>query len=103
LILAAIIGLVFAVRSVYRTDRGSRVIDRLMLKIPVVGTLVQKVAVARFTRTLGTLVSSGVPILEALRITARSAGNRMAEGAVIQARESVTAGRPLSEPLRVAP
>jgi type IV pilus assembly protein PilC len=103
LILAALIGLVFALRAVYRTDRGSQVIDRLMLKIPVAGTLIRKVAVARFTRTLGTLVSAGVPILEGLRITARSAGNRVVEGAVMQAREAVTAGRPLSEPLRTAP
>lgn len=103
LILAALIGLVFALRAWYRTDRGSRVIDRLMLKIPVVGTLVQKVAVARFTRTFGTLVAAGVPILEGLRITARSAGNRVVEGAVMLAREAVTAGRPLSEPLRSAP
>src|SRR5712691_5509379 len=103
LILAAIAGFVFSVRAVYRTDRGSRLIDRLMLKVPVVGTLVQKVAVARFTRTLGTLVAAGVPILEGLRITARSAGNRVVEGAVLQAREAVTAGRPLSEPLRTAP
>jgi type IV pilus assembly protein PilC len=103
LILGALVGLVFALRAVYRTDRGSRVIDRFVLKIPVVGTLIQKVAVARFTRTLGTLVAAGVPILEGLRITARSAGNRVVEGAVMQAREAVTAGRPLSEPLRVAP
>ena len=103
LILAALIGLVFAVRAVYRTERGSTVIDGFMLKIPVVGTLVRKVAVARFTRTLGTLVAAGVPILEGLRITARSAGNRVVQGAVMLAREAVTAGRPLSEPLRNAP
>jgi type IV pilus assembly protein PilC len=60
------------------------------------------VAVARFTRTLGTMISSGVPILEALRITARSAGNRVVEKAVMQARAAVTAGRTLSEPLRAA-
>src|SRR6266850_1062166 len=103
LIVAALIGFVFGVRAFYRTDRGSQIIDRLMLKIPVVGTLVQKVAVARFTRTLGTLVAAGVPILEGLRITARSAGNRVVEASVMQAREAVTAGRPLSEPLRTAP
>jgi type IV pilus assembly protein PilC len=103
LILAALIGLGFGVRAWYRTDRGSRVIDRMMLKIPVVGTLVRKVAVARFTRTFGTLVAAGVPILEGLRITARSAGNRVVESAVMLAREAVTAGRPLSEPLRNAP
>jgi type IV pilus assembly protein PilC len=103
LILAALIGFVFAVRACYRTPWGSLVIDRLMLKIPVAGNLVRKVAVARFTRTFGTLVAAGVPILEGLRITARSAGNRVVEGAVMLAREAVTAGRPLSEPLRTAP
>lgn len=103
LILAALIGLVFALRALYRTDPGSRVIDRAMLKIPVIGTLVQKVAVARFTRTLGTLIAAGVPILEGLRITARSAANRVVESAVMLAREAVTAGRPLSEPLRTTP
>jgi type IV pilus assembly protein PilC len=103
LILAALIAFVFALRAYNRTQRGSAVIDRLLLRIPVVGVLVQKVAVARFTRTLGTLLSSGVPILEGLRITARSAGNRVVEHAVMQAREAVTAGRALSEPLRNAP
>ena len=103
LILAGLIGFVFALRGYYRTERGSMVIDRFMLRVPVVGTLVRKVAVARFTRTLGTLVSAGVPILEGLRITARSAGNRVVEKAVMQAREAVTAGRALSEPLRGAP
>ena len=103
LILAGLVGSVFALRAYYRTAQGSMVIDRLMLKIPIVGRLVQKVAVARFSRTLGTLMSSGVPILEGLRITARSAGNRVVEKAVMEARENVTAGRPLSEPLRVAP
>jgi type IV pilus assembly protein PilC len=102
-ILAAMGALVFTVRAVYRTERGSRLIDPLLLKIPVMGMLIRKVSVARFTRTLGTLVAAGVPILEGLRITARSAGNRVVETAVMQAREAVTAGRPLSEPLRNAP
>jgi len=102
-ILAGLIGFVFALRAYYRTPQGSMIIDRLMLKVPIVGRLVQKVAVARFSRTLGTLISSGVPILEGLRITARSAGNRVVEKAVMEARENVTAGRPLSEPLRGAP
>jgi type IV pilus assembly protein PilC len=103
LILAGLIAFVFALRAYYRTDQGSMVIDRLLLKIPVAGNLVQKVAVARFTRTLGTLVSSGVPILEGLRVTARAAGNRVVEQVLMRAREEVTAGRPLSEPLRGAP
>jgi type IV pilus assembly protein PilC len=103
LIIAAIIGFVFAVRKYYATDSGSMVIDSVMLKVPVVGMLIRKVAVARFTRTLGTLISSGVPILEALRITARSAGNRVVERAVLQARAAVTAGRTLTEPLKASP
>ena len=103
LIFGAIVGSVFAFRAFKRTDAGSLMVDRIALKIPVAGMLVRKVAVARFTRTLGTLISSGVPILEALRITARSAGNRVVELAVMQAREAVTVGRKLSEPLRTAP
>jgi type IV pilus assembly protein PilC len=101
-ILGALAIFVVAVRKYYATDQGSLVIDSFMLKIPVIGTLIHKVAVARFTRTLGTMISSGVPILEGLRITARSAGNRVIERAVMQARAAVTAGRTLSEPLRTA-
>src|SRR5439155_210076 len=71
--------------------------------VPVIGMLIRKVAVARFTRTLGTLISSGVPILEGLLITARSAGNRVVEKAVMQARQHVTAGGTLSEPLKATP
>jgi type IV pilus assembly protein PilC len=101
-IVAALAGFVFALKKYYATEQGSAVIDAMLLKVPVIGLLIQKVAVARFTRTLGTMVSSGVPILEALRITARSAGNRVVEKAVMQARAAVTAGRTLSEPLRSA-
>jgi type IV pilus assembly protein PilC len=79
------------------------VIDTFALKVPVVGMLIRKVAVARFTRTLGTLISSGVPILEGLLITARSAGNRVVEKAVMQARQHVTAGGTLAEPLKATP
>src|SRR5262249_20358888 len=77
-------------------------IDALMLKLPVIGTLIRKVAVARFTRTFGTLVSSGVPILEGLRITARTAGNKVVEKAVMQCRAAVTAGKTLAEPLKAS-
>src|SRR5712692_8333789 len=75
LIVAGAVGCAFALRTYYRSEKGRAIIDALMLKLPVIGTLIRKVAVARFTRTLGTLVSSGVPILEGLRITARTAGN----------------------------
>ena len=93
-------GVVYGIKRYYGTDQGSKVIDAFLLKVPVVGMLIRKVAVARFTRTLGTLISSGVPILEGLLITARSAGNRVVERTVMQARTAVTSGRTLSEPLK---
>ncbi|PYM17383.1 MAG: pilus assembly protein PilC [Candidatus Rokuibacteriota bacterium] len=94
---------VYAFRRYYKTDRGSMAIDTFALKVPIMGMLIRKVSVARFTRTLGTLVASGVAILEALRITARSAGNRVVERSVMQARAAVSEGRALAEPLRQAP
>ncbi len=102
LIIAALVGAVFALRSYHRTENGKSTIDALLLKVPVIGTLVRKVAVARFTRTLGTLVQSGVPILEGLRITASTAGNKVVERAVLQCRLSVTEGKTLAEPLKVS-
>ncbi len=96
----AIVGMIYAIKRYYATDQGSKVIDAFLLKIPVIGMLIRKVAVARFTRTLGTLISSGVPILEGLLITARSAGNRVVEREVMGARTAVTSGRTLSDPLR---
>lgn len=96
----AVAGGIYALKRYYATDAGSKVIDAFLLKIPVIGMLIRKVAVARFTRTLGTLISSGVPILEGLLITARSAGNRVVEREVMGARNAVTSGRTLSDPLR---
>jgi type IV pilus assembly protein PilC len=95
---AAII-LVFLFRRFYRTNAGRRLVDTTMLKLPVVGPLVQKVAVARFTRTLGTLVGSGVPIIDGLQITARTAGNKVVEDAVLSIIESVKEGQTIAEPL----
>jgi type IV pilus assembly protein PilC len=89
----------FALRYAYATERGKVAIDRFMLKIPVFGPLIRKAAVARFTRTLGTLVSSGVPILDALGITARTAGNKVVEHAIVTARTSIASGRTIAEPL----
>jgi type IV pilus assembly protein PilC len=100
LLIAGVAGGVFALKKFYETEYGSMLIDTFVLRVPVLGTLIRKVAVARFTRTLGTLVSSGVPILEGLLITARSAGNRVVEKAVMQARAAVTSGKTLSEPLK---
>jgi type IV pilus assembly protein PilC len=102
LIIAGMIGSVMALRSYYRTEGGRATIDALMLKLPIFGTLVRKVAVARFTRTLGTLVQSGVPILDGLRITARTAGNKVVEKAVLQCRAAVTEGKTLADPLRTS-
>lgn len=75
-------------------------LDKFSLKVPIVGTLLRKIAVARFTRTLGTLISSGVPILEGLDITARTSGNAVMEKAINQTRKAVEAGRSLVDPLK---
>ena len=82
------------------TPQGRMVIDTVILRIPMVGPLLRKIAVARFTRTLGTLISSGVPILEGLDITARTSGNAVVEKAIIQTRKAVEAGRSLVDPLK---
>jgi type IV pilus assembly protein PilC len=99
LVLAVIAG-VFALRQYYKTDGGKLVIDKIMLRLPVLGNLLRKSAVSRFTRTLGTLVSSGVSILDGLQITARTAGNRVVHDAVMRSRASISAGATISEPLK---
>jgi type IV pilus assembly protein PilC len=86
-------------RQVYRTEGGRLSFDHFFLQLPVFGDLVRKSAVARFTRTLSTLVSSGVPILDALAITARTAGNKVVERAVLATRVSISEGRTIAEPL----
>ncbi|HEX8903412.1 MAG TPA: type II secretion system F family protein [Longimicrobiaceae bacterium] len=91
---------VFAIRQYYKTDNGKLQIDRLMLRFPVLGNLLRKSAVSRFTRTLGTLVSSGVSILDGLQITARTAGNRVVHDAVMKSRASIAGGATISEPLK---
>jgi type IV pilus assembly protein PilC len=93
-------GAAVAVKFWYGTPRGRFTIDGLLLKVPVVGVVLRKIAVARFTRTLGTLISSGVPILEGLDITARTSGNAVVEKAIMQTRKAVEAGRSLVEPLK---
>lgn len=86
-------------RQVYRTEGGRLAIDSFLLQVPVFGDLIRKSAVARFTRTLSTLVSSGVPILDALLITARTAGNKVIERAVLSTRVSISEGNSIHEPL----
>ena len=95
-----LIGAGFAAKFWYGTPEGRFTIDGLLLKLPVVGLVLRKIAVARFTRTLGTLISSGVPILEGLDITARTSGNAVVEKAISQTRKAVEAGRSLVEPLK---
>ncbi len=94
------VGSGFAINFWYKTPQGRYTIDALLLKAPVVGMVLRKIAVARFTRTLGTLISSGVPILEGLDITARTAGNAVVEKAIAQTRKAVEAGRSLVDPLK---
>jgi len=90
----------FLFRRWIATSSGRLIFDRLMLRMPLLGSLVRKSAVARFTRTLGTLLSSGVSILEGLEITARTAGNRVIHDAVMDSRASIAGGESISEPLR---
>ncbi|MBK7972432.1 MAG: type II secretion system F family protein [Deltaproteobacteria bacterium] len=99
LIVIALAAAAFAVRALHRTEPGRRVIDKLLLEVPVLGLILAKAGVARFTRTLGTMIGSGVPILESLAITARTAGNRTLENAILATRASISEGRSIAEPL----
>jgi len=100
IIIAAIAGIVFAIRSWYKTDKGQLFLDSLILKLPVLGELNQKASIARFSRTLGTLLASGVAILDALEITAKTAGNRVVQDAILSARKSIGGGETISAPLK---
>jgi len=100
LILVALGGAIFGLKVWYGTPQGRFVLDTIVLKLPVLGILMRKIAVARFTRTLGTLISSGVPILEGLDITARTAGNAVVERALQKVRRSLEEGKSLTEPLK---
>jgi type IV pilus assembly protein PilC len=100
LILVFFVGTIFAVKFWYGTPQGRYAIDSILLKLPLIGILLRKIAVARFTRTLGTLISSGVPILEGLDITARTSGNAVIERAITATRKAVEAGRSLVDPLK---
>jgi type IV pilus assembly protein PilC len=95
----AIVGIVFAIKWYYRQENGRRQIDALLLKMPVIGSLLQRIAVARFARTLGTMVSSGVPILESMDIVSKSAGNKVIEEAIAKARLSISEGKTIADPL----
>ncbi|MRG96432.1 type II secretion system F family protein [Polyangium spumosum] len=93
------IGLVFGSIQLYKNPKGKRMVHKLMLKLPIFGPVMQKIAVARFTRTLGTLLGSGVPILDALDIVARTAGNVIIEEGLVYARARISEGKNMAEPL----
>src|SRR5690242_3855562 len=100
LIFVAMIGGIVGLKVWYGTPQGRMIMDTIVLKLPVMGVLMRKIAVARFTRTLGTLISSGVPILEGLDITARTAGNAVVEKALGQVRKALEQGKTLADPLK---
>lgn len=91
--------LVFGLHRFYKTQSGRKTIDRLVLILPIFGMLMRKIAVAKFTRTLGTLISSGVPILDGLDIVAKTSGNKIVEEALYETKRSISEGKTLAEPL----
>ena len=100
MMIIAIWALVFSIKKYYATPGGQLVLDRLMLKAPVLGDVLRKSAVSRFTRTLGTLIGSGVSILDGLEITAKTAGNRVISDAIMESRSSIAGGETISAPLK---
>ena len=99
LVIAVVVGAVYGIKNYYKTSAGQLVLDRLMLRAPVLCDVLKKSAVSRFTRTLGTLISSGVSILEGLEITAKTAGNRVISDAIMASRASIAGGDSISAPL----
>ena len=98
-IVVALIAFVFTINYIYKKPQGKRVFHRLMLTAPILGPVMRKIAVARFTRTLGTMLQSGVPILDALEICAKTAGNVIIEAAVMYVRQRISEGKNMAEPL----
>jgi len=98
-IIGIVYGIKVAIGKYYDTPVGRKTLDRLFLKLPVVGVLIRKVAVAKFTRTLGTMISSGVPIMDGLEIVAKTAGNKIVEEAIYKVRQAISEGKTMAEPL----
>ncbi|HKT89962.1 MAG TPA: type II secretion system F family protein [Candidatus Sulfotelmatobacter sp.] len=98
--IVGIVGVVFGLKQIRKDPRGRYYMDYAMLKMPIIGMLLRKIAVARFTRTLGTLITSGVPILEALTVTAKTSGNSVLEEALLKVRKAIEEGRTIVDPLR---
>lgn len=94
-----LVGMVVGIKRYYGTPKGKYNIDKLLLKVPIFGDLIRKASVAKFTRTLGTLITSGVPLLEGLSICAKTSGNKIIEEALMNARVSISGGKTISEPL----
>ncbi|MCK5065698.1 MAG: type II secretion system F family protein [Candidatus Fermentibacteraceae bacterium] len=101
-ILIGIVALITGYRLYYRTKNGEKVIDAVKLKMPIFGILLRKMSIARFTRTLGTLISSGVSILDGLSITSKTSGNRVVADAIMEARGSISGGENISNPLEAS-
>jgi type IV pilus assembly protein PilC len=99
-IIPAFVALGYAFKRYYSTENGRKLVDGALLKVPVLGSVLRKIAVARFSRTLSTLISSGVPILEGLEITAKTAGNVIVQEAIMKTRDSIEEGKTIVEPLR---
>ena len=98
--IVGIVGLVFGIKQIRKNPKGRYYFDYALLKLPILGVLLRKIAVARFTRTLGTLITSGVPILEGLSITAKTSGNAVLEEALMKVRKAIEEGRTIVDPLR---
>jgi type IV pilus assembly protein PilC len=98
-IMGAIVLVIVALVRFYRTENGRYLFDRMILKPPVIGSLMRKVAIAKFTRTLSTLISSGVPILDGLEIVSRTSGNKIVEKALMETRKNISEGKTIAEPL----
>lgn len=98
-IIMAIFAMIYGVKKIYKTEKGRFRIDAMLLRAPIIGPLIRKVAVAKFTRTLSTMLQSGVPILDALQVVAKTSGNKVIEGAVFRVADSISEGRPIAEPL----
>jgi len=100
LVLGGIIGFIVFIIQIRRTERGRKITDAIFLKLPIFGVLLKKVAIAKFTRTLGTLISSGVPILDGLNITAKTSGNKIVEEEIMKVGKAVAEGKTIAEPMR---
>lgn len=99
LIFGSLVAIIFGIKKYYATVQGRKAIDKLLLKTPVFGDLIRKASVAKFTRTLGTLLASGVPLLDGMTICAKTAGNKVIEETLINARASISGGKTIADPL----